>query len=60
MRRILEVIADKGEYEVRIGASSKDIRARASFSLEENIVVEEVHDVLYPNMMFKELSRFEK
>ncbi len=53
-------VADKGVYEVRIGASSKDIRQTASFSLEKDIVVEEVNDVLYPNFMMKELSRFEK
>ncbi|MEN8191414.1 MAG: glycoside hydrolase family 3 C-terminal domain-containing protein [Bacteroidota bacterium] len=53
-------IADKGDYEVRIGASSKDIRLRESFKLEKDIVVEQVHDVLYPNFMMKELSRFDK
>jgi beta-glucosidase len=53
-------VADKGDYEVRIGASSKDIRLKGSFNLSENIVVEKVHDVLYPNFAIKELSRFEK
>jgi len=42
-------MADKGEYEVRIGASSKDIRLSASFNLPADIEVEKVHDVLYPN-----------
>jgi len=51
-------VADKGSYEVRMGASSKDIRLKASFTLPEDIVVEKVHDVLYPNFMMKELSRF--
>ncbi|RLD76139.1 MAG: beta-glucosidase, partial [Bacteroidetes bacterium] len=51
-------IADKGDYEVRIGASSKDIKLKASFNLQKEIVVEEVHDVLYPNFMMKELSKF--
>ena len=50
-------IADKGEYEVRVGASSKDIRLTASFNLPNEIVVEEVNDVLYPNFTFTELSR---
>ncbi len=50
-------VADKGDYEVRIGASSKDIRLKASFNLPEDIIVEKVHDVLYPNFIMKELSR---
>ncbi len=50
-------VADKGDYEVRIGSSSKDIKLKASFNLEKEIVVEKVHDVLYPNFMMKELSR---
>ncbi len=52
-------VADKGVYEVRIGASSKDIRLKASFNLSKDIIVEEVHDVLYPNFIMKELSRFD-
>jgi len=51
-------VADKGEYEVQIGASSKDIRLKAFFNLPEDIVVEKVHDVLYPNYILKEISRF--
>ncbi|MBN1349875.1 glycoside hydrolase family 3 C-terminal domain-containing protein [candidate division KSB1 bacterium] len=53
-------VADKGEYEVRIGASSKDIRLKAAFNLPEDIIVEKVHDVLYPNFILNELSRFDK
>lgn len=53
-------VADKGDYEVRIGASSKDIRKKASFNLPKEIVVEKVHDVLYPNFIMKEISRFDK
>jgi beta-glucosidase len=52
-------VADKGVYEVRVGASSKDIRLKASFTLQEDIVVEKVQDVLYPNFMMKELSRWD-
>ena len=51
-------VADKGDYEVRIGASSQDIKQKASFNLGKEIVVEKVNDVLYPNFMMKELSRF--
>jgi beta-glucosidase len=53
-------VADKGDYEVRIGASSKDIRLKKTFKLPEELVVEKVHDVLYPNFMLKELSRVDK
>jgi beta-glucosidase len=49
-------VADKGEYEVRIGASSKDIRLKDKFTLPEQIIVEKVHDVLYPNFYFEELT----
>ncbi len=53
-------VADKGDYEVRVGASSKDIRLKASFNLSKNLMVEKVHDVLYPNFAMKELSRNDK
>ena len=52
--------ADKGDYEVCIAASSKDIRLKASFNLPNDIIVEEVHDVLYPNFVMEELNRFSK
>ena len=50
-------VADKGKYEVLIGASSKDIRLKAEFNLSQDIIVEKVHDVMYPNFYMKELSR---
>jgi len=49
-------VADKGIYEVRVGASSKDIRLKASFGVPQAILVEKDHNVLYPNRVFKELS----
>jgi len=49
-------IADKGDYKVRIGVSSRDIRQEASFHLPENIVVEKANHVLYPNLPVKEIS----
>ena len=52
--------ADKGDYEVRMASSSKDIRLKASFNLPEDIIVEEVHNVLYPNFAMEEMSRFSK
>ncbi|MCY1723170.1 glycoside hydrolase family 3 C-terminal domain-containing protein [Prolixibacteraceae bacterium Z1-6] len=53
-------VADKGEYEVRIGASSKDIRLSDSFMLTSDLIVEKVNDVLYPNFMIEELKSFRK
>ncbi len=49
-------LADKGDYEVRIGASSTDIRLRDTFTLPAPLTVEKVHDVLYPNFNFKEMT----
>jgi beta-glucosidase len=55
-----EWVADKGIYEVLIGASSKDIRQKAQFNLPKEIIAEEVHQVLYPyslmNFVLDELS----
>jgi beta-glucosidase len=53
-------IAVKGDYEVRIGASLKDIRQKAKFNLPNDIVVEKAHDVMFPNFYFEELSRNDK
>jgi len=50
-------VADAGNYEVRIGASSKDIRLKASFELQKKTIVEKVNDVMYPNFAMKEISR---
>jgi beta-glucosidase len=49
-------VADKGAYEIRIGASSNDIRQKISFNLPETVIVEKEHNVLYPNLPLKELS----
>ena len=49
-------VTDKGTYEVRIGASSNDIRQKISFDIPQTVVVEKVHNVLYPNLPLKELS----
>ncbi|HWS00525.1 MAG TPA: glycoside hydrolase family 3 C-terminal domain-containing protein, partial [Prolixibacteraceae bacterium] len=53
-------VADQGDYQVRIGASSKDIRLKAAFNVPKEILAEKVHDVLYPNFAMKELSRKNK
>ncbi|MDP4291073.1 MAG: glycoside hydrolase family 3 C-terminal domain-containing protein [Bacteroidota bacterium] len=49
-------VAEKGQYEVRIGSSSNDIRLKAKFDLPSTIVVEKEHPVIYPNRKLKELS----
>jgi beta-glucosidase len=49
-------VAEKGSYEVRVGASSHDIRQKGSFSLAQTLQVEKLHHVLYPNRVVKELS----
>lgn len=50
-------VVDKGEYEVQIGASSTDIKLREKFNVENKIIIEKVHDALYPNFILKELSQ---
>ena len=49
-------VAEKGTYEIRIGASSKDIRLKSNFELSETKVVEKLHAVLYPNRPVNDLS----
>lgn len=48
--------ADAGQYEVRIGASSKDIRLSAPFKLEKDRIIEKVNYTLQPNFFVKEIS----
>lgn len=49
-------VADAGNYEVQIGASSEDIRQKALFTLGHELVVERLHDVLQPNLPVKDLG----
>lgn len=49
-------VADAGTYEVQIGASSEDIRQKASFILGNELVVEKLHDALIPNLPVKDLG----
>ena len=49
-------IADAGQYEVRIGASSADIRQKASFTLNEDRVVKKESKALVPSEKIKELK----
>ena len=49
-------IADAGKYEVRIGASSQDIKLVKSFTLPKTIIVEKVHPALAPKVSIDELK----
>jgi beta-glucosidase len=52
-----EWIADAGNYTVSLGASSLNIKQKASFNLGKQIVVEKVHKVLIPQVQITELKR---
>jgi beta-glucosidase len=47
-------VAEPGTYEIKIGASSKDIRQTADFNLAEELVVKKVNKALVPE---KEINR---
>jgi beta-glucosidase len=49
-------IAEAGKYEVKIGASSKDIRQSASFSLAKDLTVKRETVSLVPNEKINELK----
>jgi len=49
-------IADAGKYEVKIGASSEDIKLVKSFTLAKTTVVEKVHKALAPQVAIDELK----
>jgi beta-glucosidase len=49
-------VAEAGKYDIQIGASSKDIRQRASFLLETALTVKKVHKALAPSRSINELT----
>jgi beta-glucosidase len=49
-------IAEAGKYEVKIGASSKDIRQSASFSLAKDLTVKKESASLVPKEKIEELK----
>jgi beta-glucosidase len=49
-------IAEAGTYTVKIGASALEIRQTATFDLAQESVVEQVHNVLVPQVPFDELT----
>jgi beta-glucosidase len=50
-------IADSGEYTVKIGASSEDIKLTKDFKLTKDILVEKTHKALVPQVLINELKR---
>lgn len=50
-------IADAGKYEVKIGASSEDIKLNRSFTLAKTVTVEKVHKALVPQVAIDELKK---
>jgi len=50
-------VADSGEYTVRIGASSEDIKQTKSFSLSNDLIVEKVNRALAPQEPINELKK---
>jgi beta-glucosidase len=55
-----EWIADAGKYEVKIGASSLDVKQSASFNLPKDLIVEKTNKVLAPKVSINELKTDKK
>ncbi len=49
-------VAEAGKYDIKVGASSKDIRQRASFLLEKALTVKTVGKALAPSRNINELT----
>ena len=49
-------VAEAGNYTVKIGASSKDIKSTGSFILSKDLVVEKDHKALAPKVTINELK----
>jgi len=50
-------VAEAGRYELKIGASSRDIRQTASFLLDKDIIVKKESAALVPETKINELNR---
>jgi beta-glucosidase len=50
-------IADAGNYFVKIGASSEDIKLKKSFTLPKSLIIEKVNKVVTPQIKINELKR---
>jgi beta-glucosidase len=53
----LSWIAEAGTYEVKVGASSTDIKEKKKFELAKTIVTEKVHEALKPEVAIAELKK---
>ncbi|MDB5135090.1 MAG: beta-glucosidase, partial [Mucilaginibacter sp.] len=50
-------VTEAGTYDVKVGASSTDIKKSKSFSVAKTIVTEKVHNVLKPQVSIAELKK---
>lgn len=50
-------IVEKGTYEVKVGASSENIKGKAEFTIDEDIIVEKVNGILAPQIKTPKLSK---
>jgi len=50
-------IAEPGTYTIKIGASSENIKAKADFTVANEIVVEKLSNLLVPKVAINELSK---
>ncbi|MFC0271797.1 glycoside hydrolase family 3 C-terminal domain-containing protein [Metabacillus herbersteinensis] len=53
-------VVEKGTYNVKVGASSENIKGIATFKVDKDIIVEKVNDVLEPKVEIDRLSKFDK
>ena len=50
-------VADAGNYTIKIGASSLNIKQTASFTLAKDVIVQKVHKVLAPQVQITKLKK---
>ena len=50
-------VAEAGTYKIHIGASSRDIRKTATFTLEKELIVETTTNAMVPEISINELSK---
>ncbi len=49
-------VAEAGTYTVKLGASALDIRGNATFELPNDVVVQQVRNVVVPEVLIEELT----
>ncbi|NHC40375.1 beta-glucosidase [Bacillus sp. MM2020_1] len=50
-------VLEKGTYTIKVGASSEDIKGTATFTVDRDMIVEKVNDVLSPKVDFERLAK---